>query len=384
VALTLVCKLGTSTLCAGGDRLSKPRMLDIARQVVAVRQAGHRVVLVSSGAVAAGRDAMGRRDYGRDLPIKQMLAAVGQAGLMRQWADLFALYDIPVGQVLLTRGELGSRLGYLNARDTMQALLDHGVVPIVNENDTLATEEIRVGDNDTLSALVAHLVDADLLVLLTDCAGLHTADPRVEPNAQLIAEVESSDPRLESIAGDAMGPQGTGGMRTKVLAARLAGAGGTPTVVADGGIEAVLERLALGERLGTRFLAACSRRESRKRWILSEQRSGELLVDAGAARQLLQGGASLLPVGVVGVEGRFERGAAVNIRCGAETIGVGMVAYDSDEIEKIAGTRSDQINVRLGYDAGAEVIHRDDLVLLQPRDPSDPIAIGEATQSLRP
>jgi glutamate 5-kinase len=362
--MIVVCKVGTSTLCAGGDALSKPRMLSLVQQVVAARSAGHRVVLVSSGAVAAGRAVLGPREYGRGLPVKQMLSAVGQASLMRQWADLFGLFGIPVGQVLLTRAELASRLGFLNARDTVQTLLEHGVVPVVNENDTLATDEIRVGDNDTLSALVANLLGADLLVLLTDMPGLFTSDPRMDPGASLIPEVSAADESLDGFAKDASSGVGTGGMRTKVTAARLAGSGGTTTVVASGSEIDVLNRIVAGEPLGTRFLPSSTRPESRKRWILSEPRVGSIEVDPGAASRLTSGGASLLPVGIRGVDGEFDRGAVVLVRCGGDAVGVGICAYDSAEIGRIAGARSDQIAALLGYDTGDVVIHRDDLVLL--------------------
>lgn len=361
--MIVVCKLGTSTLCAGTPGLSKPRMLSLVQQVVAARALGHRLVLVSSGAVAAGRGVLGRREFGRGLPVKQMLSAVGQVRLMQQWADLFGLFDIPVGQVLLTRAELGSRVGFLNARDTIDTLLDHGVVPIVNENDALATEEIRVGDNDTLSALAANLVGADLLVLLTDIDGLFTADPRVVTDAVLIPEVSASDESLDRFAGDAGSDSGTGGMRTKVVAGRLAGSAGTPTVVANGAVPDVLVRIVAGESIGTRFLASTTRPESRKRWILGEPRVGVVSIDTGASSRLRSGGASLLPVGVVGVDGEFDRGAVVSVRCGDDPVGVGICAYGSADIVRIAGARSDQIAVRLGFELGDEVIHRDDFVL---------------------
>ena len=364
VSGTVVVKLGTSTLTAGGDRLSRPRMVELARQISGLRSAGVRVVVVSSGAVAAGREVFGPRDWGRDLPVKQMLASVGQAHLMRMWSDLFGLFDIKVGQVLLTRAELATRSGYLNARDTCTSLLDHGIVPVINENDTVATEEIRVGDNDMLSALASHLVDADRLVLLTDLPGLYTADPRQDATAKLLAEVPSIDALPPDVAGGSQSGLGTGGMRTKVVAARLAGQGGVGTVIADGGDARVLERLVLdGERIGTWFPAPASRRESRKRWILSESPAGEVRIDLGAARCLREDGASLLPVGVVGVDGDFDRGAVVAITAGGHRVAVGLCAYASDEVAAIAGARSGEIAARLGYAVGDVVVHRDDLVL---------------------
>jgi len=359
-----VVKLGTSTLTAGGDTLSRPRLIDFVRQVAVLRDAGTRVVVVSSGAVAAGREIFGPREWGRDLPVKQMLASVGQAHLMRLWSDLFGLYGIKVGQVLLTRAELATRSGYLNARDTCTSLLDHGIVPIVNENDTLATEEIRVGDNDMLSALTSHLVDADRLVLLTDTSGLHTADPRQDATATLIREVESIDALAEAVAGRAGTGQGTGGMRTKVAAARLAGQGGVGTVIADGAEPEVLVRLMAGERIGTWIPSSTNRRESRKRWILAETPMGEVRIDEGAARRLREGGASLLPVGVTGVSGTFDRGAIVAVVSGDGRVAVGVSAYASDEVGVIAGAQSGEIAGRLGYVTGDVVVHRDDLVIL--------------------
>ncbi|MFM7321263.1 MAG: glutamate 5-kinase [Armatimonadota bacterium] len=361
---TIVVKLGTSTLTAGSAGLSRPRMVDLARQVAVLRDRGMRVVLVSSGAVAAGREVFGPREWARDLPVKQMLASVGQAHLMRLWSDLFGLFDIKVGQVLLTRAELATRSGYLNARDTCTSLLDHGIVPIVNENDTVATDEIRVGDNDMLSALVSHLVDADRLVLLTDLPGLYTADPRQDPAATLISEVESIDALSPDLAGGSVSGVGTGGMRTKVAAARLAGQGGVGTVIADGAEPEVLVRMASGERIGTWFPAPTSRKESRKRWILSESPAGEVFVDAGAARRLREGGASLLPVGVTGVSGSFDRGSIVGIVAEGSRVAVGISAYGADEVAALAGARSGEIAGRLGYAAGDVVVHRDDLVVL--------------------
>ncbi len=357
-------KVGTSTLTAGGKSLSRRRMLELARQICTLLDAGERVALVSSGAIAAGREALGFPRLQKTVAAKQLLSAVGQARLMQTWAELFALFERTVAQVLLTRGELSRRAGYLNARDTLQALLDHGIVPIINENDALATEEIRVGDNDNLSALVANLLDADTLILLTDIDGLYDADPRENPNARFFSEVMVVDDDLFSIAGGSGSAGGTGGMRTKLEAAHCAGQFGTETVIASGEKENVLLRIAAGESVGTKIHAA-SRRESRARWLLAEPPLGTLTVDSGAATRLKTGRASLLPIGITDVLGEFVRGDVVRvIRESGVALAVGVAAYDADALRKIKGRPSREIVELLGDSLGDEAIHRDDLALL--------------------
>ena len=365
--MRLVVKLGTSTLTAGGKRLSRRAMLGVVAQVAQLQEQGHELALVSSGAMAAGREALHFPKLPAHLAGKQMLSAVGQPRLMQLWAELFAIYERPVGQVLLTRGDLSRRSGYLNARDALEALLGAGVVPIVNENDTVATDEIRVGDNDNLSALVANLLDADRLIILSDIAGLYTADPRTHPEAQLLSVVEGVDERVLALAGGAGTTLGTGGMRTKLQAAQLAGQSGTTTVIAAGSEPQVLLRLLGGEPLGTTLLPSATRRESRERWILAERPVGTVAIDAGAARRLRQGKASLLPVGLTQVDGTFERGDVVRVVAPTgETLAVGIVAYSAEELTRLLGTPSRQIEAVLGYSSGDEAIHRDNLVLVAP------------------
>jgi len=365
----LVVKLGTSVLTAGTDRLHRPYMVDLARQVAALRAAGWQICLVSSGAVAAGRERLAASPQQRaraTVPLKQMFAAVGQSRLMHLYEQLFELYGLQVAQALLTRDDLRDRRRYLNARNTLTLCLERGIVPIVNENDAVVTAEIRVGDNDNLSAMVAGLVDADLLLILTDIAGLYSADPRGDPSAQLISEVAEIDERIWAIAGGAGSARGTGGMRTKIQAAELATRSGTPVVIASGAEPDVILRVAGGERVGTRFLSAASRLDSRRRWLLAETaRHSRIVVDAGAAAALREHGSSLLPAGVFAVEGEFDRGQTVRI-FGPDTreVARGLTQYRSTDLRIIAGLRSTQIAETLGYDYGPAVVHRDDMIVL--------------------
>jgi len=362
----LVVKLGTSTLTAGTNRLSPPRLVDLARQLCALREAGHEVILVTSGAMASGREALDYPELPKDVPAKQMLAAIGQPRLMALYQQLFGLYGVGVAQILLTRADLANRRRYLNARNTLAALLAQRLIPIVNENDTVATEEIRVGDNDNLSALVANLVDADTLILLTDQPRLFTADPRRDSSARLVTDVTDSDipASLWEAAGGTATGLGTGGMITKLQAADLARRSGTMVVIARGGDPDILTHIAAGEKIGTRFHPAVTAIESRKRYILAGGASGCLTVDEGAARALSRG-SSLLPVGVAGVEGDFERGDTVRVAdpSGRE-IARGIANYSAADLSRIARRRSDEIDSLLGYNYGDEVIHRNDLVLL--------------------
>jgi glutamate 5-kinase len=370
-----VVKLGTSTLTAGTHRLSQPRMVDLVRQIGALRAEGREVILVSSGAMASGREALSFPQLPKDIPAKQMLAAVGQPRLMALYERLFGLYGITVAQVLLTRTDLVSRRSYLNARNTLSALLKQHILPIVNENDTVATEEIRVGDNDNLSALVANLVDADTLILLTDQPGLFTADPRHDPSARLIKDVTEAEipASLWEAAGGAASGLGTGGMVTKLQAADLARRSGTAVVVAPGSDPEILTRIAAGEHVGTRFRALSSSVDSRKRYILAGGASGSLVVDDGAAQALRRGG-SLLPVGITAVDGDFERGDTVRVatEAGSE-LARGLVNYRAADLTRILRRHSDEIESLLGYHYGDEVIHRNDLVLLyaEPRPASE-------------
>lgn len=361
----IVIKLGTSTLTEGSNHLSKPRMIDLVRQMSLLRAQNHEVILVSSGAIAAGRQALNFPQLPKSIPAKQMLAAVGQLRLMDTWDQLFAIYGIPVGQVLLTRDDLNSRQRYLNARNTLIAMLRQGIIPIINENDTVATEEIRVGDNDNLSALVSNLVAADLLMLLTDQEGLYTADPRSNPDARLIPLVDTPqiDPAIWDAAGGG-GRLGTGGMQTKIQAADLARRSGVTVVIARGTTPDVILAVVRGEALGTRFVPVESAVESFKRYVLSGGKVGTLEVDQGAAKAILLG-SSVLPPGILSVTGNFERGQSVGLidPDGVE-IARGLVNYKADDIRRLARHQSYEIETILGYFYGEEVVHRSNLVLL--------------------
>ncbi len=326
------------------------------------------MVVVSSGAMAAGLERLDYPELPKFIPAKQMLAAVGQPRIMNIYTDLFGNYDIPVAQVLLTRQDLSDRKRYLNARNTLEALLSRDIIPIINENDTVATEEIRVGDNDNLSALVSNLVEADLLIMLTDKQGMYSADPDLDQEAVLIQEVEG-DQIPDSIwdaAGKAGHALGTGGMYTKVQAANLACRSGTSVVIARGSDKDILLRIVGGELLGTRFKALVSNLESRKRFILAGPKSqGLITVDAGAESILREGKSSLLPIGVLAVEGEFERGETVTIqnRQGQE-IAYGLANYDLESIKIIQGHHSVEIEELLGYTFGNELVHHDNLILV--------------------
>jgi glutamate 5-kinase len=365
--MRIVVKLGTSTLTNGTLCLSAPVLIEFARQASQLSSSGHQVVLVSSGAIAAGRERLGFPDLPKDIPAKQMLAAIGQSRLMSMYEQIFGLYGVPVAQILLTRMDLASRRRYLNARNTLNALMEQKVVPIVNENDTLATEEIRVGDNDNLSALVANLIDADLLILLTDQDGLYTADPKVDAQATLVAEITAREipAELWRAAGGSESKLGTGGMITKLQAADLARRSGTACMIAAGNEADVLLRIVRGEKRGTYFTPIATSLESRKRYILSARRApGLLSIDEGAVLALQKGG-SLLPIGTTNVSGMFERGDTVRVaREDGSEIARGIVNYGSRDLAQIVKRPSDEIEAILGYHFGDEVIHRNDMVLL--------------------
>ena len=366
----IVVKVGSNLLTGGGERLDARVMSGLVEQFAGVRALGAQVILVTSGAMAAGRHRLGEGAAGeRGLPARQVLAAIGQSRLMSVWDELFELRDIIVAQALLTRGDLADRAGYLNARNTLLALLDRGVVPIVNENDVVSIEEIRdsrIGDNDNLSAQVANLVDAELLLILSDVAGLFDRDPRRHPDAALIPLVERIDEAVERIAGaGGAGVRGTGGMATKVQAARVATQSGAHVVIADGHLEDVVARAAAGEQVGTHFLPTSDRMESRRRYLRSGlQTRGKVVVDDGAARALERDGKSLLPAGVVSVEGDFQRGDVVHVHAqDGRHIASGSVNYAAADIARIRGMRSDRIAEVLGYEYGEEIVHRNNMVL---------------------
>ncbi len=363
--MRLVIKLGSSTVTRDGV-LDAPRLIDYARAIVALRKDGHQVVLVSSGAVAAGRAAMRGNDAGQAVVAKQMLAAIGQPRLMAVYGEIFGHYGVTVAQVLLTRADLEDRRRYLNARNAFEALLAADVLTIVNENDTVATEEIRVGDNDQLSALVASLIDARLLVLMTDQQGLFDANPRTAPDAKLIERVDEHEipEAIWQAAGGSAGALGTGGMLTKLKAAEITRRNGADVVIADGREPQQLAAIVAGEPIGTRFSALSAPLAARSRYILAGLRDGVgVRVDAGAI-QALKSGKSLLGVGVRAVDGEFDRGDTIDVCDDAgKVLARGIANYAATELRRIAGKRSADVAAILGYDFGPEFIHRDDLVM---------------------
>lgn len=364
----VVIKVGTSTLTDGGTELSLARMVDLVRQIIEVKTSGTQVLLVSSGGIAAGREMMGYPDVPRFLPAKQMLAAVGQPRLMAIYTQLFKLYRQEIAQVLLTRDDLVDRRRYLNARNTLEALLEYDIVPIINENDTIATEEIRFGDNDNLSALIANVLEADLLLLLTDQEGVFTADPRKDPQAELVSRIETETipPQILEAAQGSQTGLGTGGMISKLSAAELARRSGSAVIVAKGSKPQVISKIVRdGQAMGTYFSPLTTHLESRKRFLLSglSDATGILRIDRGAVKALRKGG-SLLPVGIVEVSGTFTRGLSVAITGPKdESIAVGLCNYSAEDIRQIAGHQSDRIESILGYAYRPEVVHHNKLVL---------------------
>ncbi len=365
----IVVKLGTTLLTAGTPKLNEERMAPLVAQVAELHRRGLEVVIVSSGAVAAGREKVGLPRKVKGLPLRQVMAAVGQSRLMSVYERLFAPYDITLAQALLTRGDLRERVGYLNARNTLLALLELRVIGIINENDVVAVDELhegRFGDNDNLSAMVANLIDADLLLILSDISGLYTDDPNLNPDARLIPVVERVTNEIESMVGGTAGSQGTGGMMTKIEAVKTATACGTTVIIASGREPGAIVQAAGGEAVGTRFLPLSTPRESRERWMLSGlSTKGRLTVDDGAAAALRKEKRSLLAAGITGVEGAFERGDLVDVVDGTGgRLGSGISNYGLPDVVLIRGAQSGQISGLLGHDYGSEVIHRNNLVLL--------------------
>lgn len=363
-ARRVVVKVGSNVLTREGG-LDLEVVSSISRQICDLIGEGREALLVSSGAMAAGLRKMGFSRRPDSMPERQAVAAVGQAGLILEYELAFGRYGRKVAQVLLTGDGLHSRKRYLNARNTLHQLLEWGVVPVINENDTVSVEEIKFGDNDNLSAMIALMLDADALVNLTDIDGLYDRDPRVFPDARLIPEIATIGREVESCATGIPGALGTGGMLTKIKAARKANTAGIPMVIAGGRVPDVLSRLFAGETLGTYFAPQKEKMANRKCWIgFSVRPRGALRIDAGAVRALVDRGKSLLPIGIVGVEGDFRIGAPVEIRNGdGETLGVGLVNYGASEIRIIQGLRSDEIRERLGEKPYDEVIHRDNMTI---------------------
>lgn len=360
-----VIKIGSALLTNDGKGLAKDAIAVWVQQMADLVKRGHEVVLVSSGAVAAGMTRLGWRTRPSAIHELQAAAAVGQMRLIQAYEEAFQAYNLPTAQILLDHDDLSNRKRYLNARSTIKTLTDLQVIPIVNENDTVVTDEIRFGDNDTLGALVANLIEADVLMILTDQPGMFDADPRKNALAKIIAEASAGDERLLTMAGGG-GLLGCGGMITKVRAARLAKRSGAHTVIVGGRAENVITRVASGEGIGTLLYAEEEPIAARKRWLVGQlQLRGALIVDDGAERMLRERGTSLLPVGVKGIVGQFSRGDLVAIRNQrGDEIGRGLVNYSSEEAAIIAGQPTQQIGPLLGYNDYDELIHRDNLVLV--------------------
>ncbi len=364
-AKRVVIKVGSSLVTNDGRGLDQAAIARWAVQIAALRASGKQVILVSSGAIAEGMQRLGWTKRPHAVHELQAAAAVGQMGLVQCYEACFREHSISTAQVLLTHSDMADRQRYLNARSTLRTLLDLGVIPVINENDTVVTDEIKVGDNDTLGSLVTNLVEADVLVILTDQAGLFDADPRREPGAKLIPDAVAGDPTLESFAGGTGSALSKGGMLTKVLAAKRAARSGAHTVIVSGREPEVLVRLAAGERIGTQLRASTMALAARKQWMADHLTvSGRLTLDAGAVKALSTGGKSLLPIGVIAVSGEFERGAVVAVTGddGVE-IARGLVNYASSEARLIMRKASSEIESILGYVDEPELIHRDNLVL---------------------
>jgi glutamate 5-kinase len=362
----VVVKIGSSLLTNAGAGLDRAAIADWVRQIAQLRARGIEVLVVSSGAIAEGMKRLGWAKRPRAVNELQAAAAVGQMGLVQMWESCFAEVNLHTAQVLLTHEDLGDRRRYLNARSTLKSLVALGVVPIINENDTVVVDEIRFGDNDTLGALVTNLIEADALVILTDQKGLFSADPRKSPQAELVSRAAAGDASLEAMAGGAGSSIGSGGMLTKVLAAKRAARSGAHTAIAWGREPEVLVRLFSGEAIGTLLTAGTAPVAARKQWLADHLKpAGRIVLDAGAVNALVAGGKSLLPIGATAVEGSFERGEVVSVSGpDGREIARGLVNYGSAETARILRKPTSEIEAVLGYLAEPELIHRDNLVVL--------------------
>jgi len=365
-AQRVIVKVGSSLVTNEGRGLDHAAIAKWADQIAHLRRMGKQVVLVSSGAVAEGMLRLGFERRPVAIHELQACAAVGQMGLAQIYETSFRAHDLRTAQVLLTHADLADRERYLNARSTLFTLLDLGVVPVINENDTVVTDEIKFGDNDTLGALVANLIEADALIILTDQHGLYTSDPRKHADATFVHEAKAGDPALEAMAGGAGSGIGSGGMLTKILAARRASSSGAHTVIAWGREDQVLVRLAEGEAIGTQLTAQTARLTARKQWMADHLKTaGQVMLDAGAVQKLLEEGKSLLPIGVTDVGGEFGRGDVITcVNAAGTPIARGMSNYASAEVKRIMRKPSSEIAEILGYVEEVELIHRDNLVLL--------------------
>jgi glutamate 5-kinase len=361
-----VIKIGSALLTNDGAGLNLEGMAQWAEQIATLQEQGKEVVVISSGAVAAGMSQLGWNKRPQAIPELQAAAAVGQMQLIKTYEKFFQSHGLHSAQILLTHEDLTDRKRYLNARSTLKTLLSHKAIPVVNENDTVATIEIRFGDNDTLAALVANLIEADVLLILTDQQGLFDKNPQLHDDATLIAEADANNPQLLEYAGEAASELSRGGMTTKILAAQKAARSGTHTIIANGRETQPILRIANGEHLGTRLRASKPPVTARKQWIANQlKQKGKLHLDAGAAQALRQDGRSLLPVGISRVEGNFQRGDLVScIAPDGSRVALGLVNYNVDEARKIAGKGSGQVKEVLGYINEVEMIHRDNLSLV--------------------
>ncbi len=370
----IVVKLGTSLITGGGNRLDRDVMSNLVSQIAHLQKRGAEIVVVTSGAIAAGRYKLGLTEKIKGIPYKQVLASVGQSRLMNTYEQLFEQHNVTVAQALLTKADIADRAGYLNARNTLLALMELKVVCIVNENDVVSTDEIKeakFGDNDNLSAMVANLIDADMLMMLTDIGGLYTTDPHTDSRAKLIPVVKKIDAGVKRLGSNTTSTIGTGGMITKIEAAKLATESGVRVVIADGKEPDIIVRLATGDPAGTHFLSAANHLESRQRWMLSGLGTkGKLVVDSGAALALKKHNRSLLAAGIKSVEGKFGRGDIVAIYdTEGSQIGCGITNYSAPDIVIIKGAQSDKISSLLSFDYGPEVVHRNNFALLEREAP---------------
>lgn len=361
-----VVKVGSSLVTDDGKGIDPEAIAKWAAQIAALRAQGREVVLVSSGAIAEGMKRLGWLSRPHEIHELQAAAAVGQMGLAQAYESGFAKWHLKTAQILLTHDDIADRRRYLNARSTISTLLQYGVVPIINENDTVVTDEIKLGDNDTLASMVTNLIEADVLVILTDQSGLFTADPRKDPAATLISFGKAADPAYEFMAGGAGSGIGKGGMATKVRAAQRAARSGAATIIASGREPDVLSRLAAGESIGTCLVAELAPIAARKQWLADQlQTRGRLILDAGAVQVLLEQGKSLLPIGVTGAEGEFERGDLVScVTVEGQEIGRGLVNYGVNDVRRIMRRPSSEIESILGFVEEPELIHRDNLILM--------------------
>lgn len=363
----IVIKVGSSTITYGTGKRNFSRIDRLAREISDLANQGKEIILVSSGAVAVGVDRLGLPEKPKTIPGKQAAAAVGQGVLMNTYEKFFAEYGQIVAQVLLTRIDSVDRHRYTNSRNTFLALFEHKVIPIVNENDVVAIDELKIGDNDNLSALVAGIVDADLLIILSDVDGLYTANPQKDPEAKLVSEVTDITPEIEQSAGDAGSNVGTGGMFTKIQAAKVATSSGINMVIASGEEKDAIRRILEGEQIGTLFVSRENRLQFRKRWLAFGARiAGKIVIDDGCAKAVRKAGAcSILPAGIAQVEGNFEAGNTISVvEKNGHELARGLTNYSSEELIKIKGANTAEIETLIGHKHFDEVIHRDDLVIL--------------------